>query len=120
MSCVNGDAFNSSRRPSPKYIERALDSECAAILSAAEGTSNGTLHNAAYRIGSMVGAGWLERSEAESRLEAAAAQRCKDPDEAHRTIKSGLDWGIQHPRDFNSGHEPNPTPPSLAFSRGAI
>ncbi len=92
-------------RPGPAadasaYASAALDGEVLAVLRAAEGTRNDTLHRAAVKIGSLVGAGALDRLAAEHHL-AKAALGCGLPlHEAQATIRSGLDFGIGSPRDL--------------------
>lgn len=90
------------RIPAPAYIERAIAEECTAVENAAPSTANATLHKAAVSLGTMSGAGWLDRSAAEAALQNAAAKRCNDQSEARRTIESGLNWGEQRPRDLPS------------------
>lgn len=80
------------------YVERAVAGECNKIAEAPKGQANEALHRGAVALGTMVGAGWLGRAEAETRLKAAAAGRGKSGSEAAATIKSGLDWGMVHPR----------------------
>ena len=84
--------------PPASYVEQAVADECRKVEQAAMGAANQTLHQAASALGTIVGAGWLPRCEAEERLEAAAAVRGKSRSEARATIKSGLDWGVAHPR----------------------
>lgn len=64
------------------------------------GNRNQTLHLAAVKLGTLVGAGVLTEVDAADAL-AVAANSCGLPDlEATRTIRSGLTYGKQHPRDL--------------------
>lgn len=91
------------RSPSPAgtgstYGREALRREAATVAHAPEGGRNDTLNRAAFSIGTLIGGGEVERSEAESEL-LAAARSCGLPeDEARRTIASGIASGAMHPR----------------------
>jgi hypothetical protein len=87
------------------YINAAVDSEIETLRKAKEGTRNDTLNRASYALGTMVGAGWITRVQAESLLKLAAyATRLEEP-EVSRTIRSGLDDGILEPRSPVEGNE---------------
>ena len=83
------------------YGQAALDRECAE-LSATSAGRNARLNRAAFSLGQLVGAGKIERGDAEHRLIMAAGASnyiAKDGYAAARaTIKSGLDRGEQEPR----------------------
>lgn len=85
------------------YAAQALAHEVAALaaMRAGEGR-NARLNRAAHAIGTIIGAGWLERREAEEALWNAAAlngYRAKDGDGvAWRTLQSGIEAGITSPR----------------------
>ena len=51
------------------YATKALDDECQAVALAPDGEQNGTLNTAAFNLGQFVGAGVLDRSEVERRLQ---------------------------------------------------
>ena len=77
----------------------ALAEELAAMPK--DSGRNTALYKKAFRIGTMVGPGWIARSEAEAVLFEAAA-RCGLVDEdgegqTRRTINSGLDDGVTVP-----------------------
>lgn len=84
------------------YAAAALRAETENVATAEEGTRNATLNNAAFALGTLVGAGALDRADVEQALLAGALE-CGLPDEeAERTIASGLDAGEREPRDL--GH----------------
>lgn len=86
------------------YAENALADEIAALSSMRHGEGrNAALNRAAHSVGTMVGAGWIERETAEQALWEASEQnsyRAKDGDAATwKTLQSGLESGITKPRD---------------------
>jgi RecA/RadA recombinase len=87
------------------YAAAALAAECATVAAAADGTRNDTVNRSAFNIGTLVGAGHLDRDDAAAALLAAARTIEHRGDhrftavEAARTIESGLDGGVQHPRE---------------------
>lgn len=97
-----------SRNPSVGYVEAAVSSELAS-LSATRAGRNNALNDSAFALGTFVGAGAISRSEAEQRLFGAAVANGyvgKDGEAAARaTIKSGLDRGIQSPREIPDSGE---------------
>jgi len=81
-----------------RYVASAVISEHETVAAAPVGARNMTLHVAAVKLGTLVGAGALDHADAFDAL-LHAAQRCGLPDhEAARTIQSGLNYGRQHPR----------------------
>jgi hypothetical protein len=102
---VTGGTLKKST-PHPRrdaYVRKALDSECQAVTSAPDGVQNATLFNAAISHGQFVGAGVLDRSEAEQRLLDTAADYARKDGEAQAraTIQSGLNRGVSEPRDLS-------------------
>ena len=86
------------RNGSTPYGRKALDDECSAVQTAAEGARNDTLNRAAFSLGQLAAGGELQRIEAETALQ-QAARACGLPDtEARNTIRSGLDAGAKQPR----------------------
>ena len=98
----------------PRYATVALDGEVADVMRAGEGTRNDRLNIAAVKLGGLVGGGLLARSTVEADLARAAQTAGLDAKEIAATIKSGLDYGIAHPREVpprpngarRDGHEP--------------
>lgn len=91
-------APRSSNGHSTPYAAKALEDECATVRAAASGQRNDTLNAAAYSIGTLVGAGAIEESVAESSLLAAALAVGLAEGEAKSTIASGLSAGRLNPR----------------------
>lgn len=84
------------------YVTAVLRSELAALSGAAAGTRGTLLNRTAFALGTFVGAGALDRSEAEHGL-LDAAHGCGlidvDGERAVRaTIRRGLDAGTKRPR----------------------
>lgn len=84
--------------PHAAYAAAAVDAECASVAAARAGGRNDTLNKAAFNLGTLVGAGALSQSEAESALLDAAARAGLSEGEAQATINSGIDSGKLSPR----------------------
>lgn len=86
------------------YAEASLADEVAAlsVMRPGEGR-NAALNRAAHSLGTMIGAGWLEREAVTQSLWEVSEQngyRAKDGDAAAwKTLQSGLEDGISKPRD---------------------
>jgi hypothetical protein len=79
------------------YAVSALVDEHNIVASAPEGNRNSALNKSSFKIGTYVGAGWLDESLATDEL-AKAAHACGLPgDEAAKTIASGLGAGMKSP-----------------------
>jgi hypothetical protein len=80
--------------------QAALRYESANVRAALPGTRNNTLNRAAFKLGQLVGAGEISRSEVENALHAAAGALAATDGEmtVTRTIRSGLEAGIRNPR----------------------
>jgi hypothetical protein len=96
-------AYESPITPDSPYVRAAVEGEVANIMAATQGSRNTTLHAAAVKLGTLVGAGLLTEYEAAAVLvEAARASGYVGDDgepQARKTISSGLRWGIAHPRE---------------------
>jgi len=94
-------------RPAPasrnctKYVQAAIEKECASVAGTAEGSRNDTLNAAAFSLGTLVGGGYVDRDTVDQALR-QAAQECllmaDDIESTLATIASGLDAGIAEPR----------------------
>ncbi len=89
------------------YPAAALQREVEAVASATEGTRNHTLNRAAFSLGTLIGAGCLDRATVEASLREAAHSAGLDGHEVEATIRSGIDSGMKHPRVV----EPKESPP---------
>lgn len=83
-----------------KYAQSALEREVGAVLTASEGTRNDALNRATFSLGQLVGAGALSRSMVEGDLARAAIAAGLDAAETAKTIRSGLEAGMQKPREI--------------------
>jgi len=88
-----------------RYTQAAIDGEIAQVIRAGEGTRNNTLHTAAIKLGTLVGAGQMTRADAEAELMRAAGMVGLPAREALATIKSGLDFGQANPRKMPERRE---------------
>ena len=83
------------------YAQAALDGCAEELADTAAGDRNNILYKKSFRCGTMVGAGWIARTEVEAALfDAAASCKLTDDDgerQVRRTIQSGLDAGIKQP-----------------------
>ena len=86
-------------RDGSRYGRAALTSECISVRSAVEGFRNHTLYRAALKMGTLINAGHLSKSEVEYQLEAAAFALAESDgiDTVRRTIQSGLVIGMSNP-----------------------
>lgn len=88
-------------QPSSGYVQAVVEAEISALESTTQGR-NQAANDAAFALGTLVGAGALDRGEAERRLLAACqfnGYTAKDGSAAARaTIASGLTSGMRHPR----------------------
>lgn len=86
-------------RDGSRYGKAALTSECITVRSAPEGYRNHTLYRAALKMGGLINAGHLSKSEVEYQLEAAAFALAEADgiDTVRRTIQSGLVVGMSNP-----------------------
>jgi hypothetical protein len=114
---ANGDAERSrlnhetGSNREPAYAQAALRG-CADELAHAPVTRrNDTLYRKAFRLGTMVARGWIDRGMVEDALFAAAAECGLNADDGEtqtrKTIESGLDGGIKtpHPDLTNANYE---------------
>ena len=111
-ACMPPEAAATVQRPQErheKYVQSAIDGEIATVIRAAEGTRNDTLHKAAVKLGTLVGAGQIARGVAEAELQRAGQMCGLSARECAATIKSGLDFGVTQPREMperRNGHAP--------------
>ena len=84
------------------YVGKALSCEIAAVAGAVEGTRNHTLNRAAFNLGTLVGAGLLDREEARAGLLEAAVASGLPEGEATATVGRGLADGEAHPREVDN------------------
>jgi hypothetical protein len=68
------------------------------VRTALPGTRNSTLNRAAFRLGQLVATRALDRTTVEATLAGAALAAGLEEREVERTIHSGLEAGLAHPR----------------------
>ena len=85
-----------------KYVQKIIDNEVLAVIRSGEGTRNDTLNKAAFALGTLVAAKQITRQSAESDLMHAGNLAGLTTRECLATIKSGLDAGVDHPREIPS------------------
>ena len=91
-----------SRKPSSReerYALAALAGVAQEISAAPLGKRKTILNATAYRLGRMVGAGWIDRNTVENELRLAALALAHDDgaESVLKPIKSGLDAGCSDP-----------------------
>jgi Bifunctional DNA primase/polymerase, N-terminal len=82
----------------PRYVLAAVERELDAVASAGESGRNIAVHRAAVNLGTLVAAGAIYQSDAETALFSAASATGLPPTEIRKTIASGFKFGVQHPR----------------------
>ena len=75
-----------------------LDREVNRVRTAGPGTRNSTLNLVAFRLGQLVATRALDRTTVEIALTGAALAAGLGEREVERTIRSGLEAGLSHPR----------------------
>lgn len=80
------------------YVDAAVDRELAELASEPMGNRNNALNDAAFALGTFVGAGALPESEARALLQDVARGWGRDWSRCVKTIENGLKAGIQCPR----------------------
>ena len=83
---------------SGNYGQQALDNEIAALRGTGKGSRNERLNTSAFSLGQLVAGGELDRGLVEGELRSAALSTGLTIQEAEKTIRSGLDAGMQDPR----------------------
>jgi hypothetical protein len=95
--------------PGGRYARAALAEELARVAAAPVGQRNRQLWESAHNLYNLVATGALEQREVHQGL-LAAADRCgllgEEPRQTRRTLASGRQVGLAHPR-----HPPQPTIP---------
>ncbi|WP_421365698.1 bifunctional DNA primase/polymerase [Agrobacterium tumefaciens] len=94
------------------YVDAAVDRELADLAGAPMGSRNNALNDAAFSIGTIVGAGALGEAEARALLQDVARGWGRDWSRCCKTIENGLKAGIQNPR-----HIPEPDFPAHENTR---
>ena len=88
---------------SRRYALAALEREVNRVRTAGPGTRNATLNLVAFRLGQLIATRALERTTVEMALTGAALAAGLGEREVERTIRSGLEAGLSHPRASEMG-----------------
>jgi hypothetical protein len=80
------------------YALAALREETRLVAAAPPGTRNDTLNRAAFNLGQLAAGGLLPRLAVITALAGAAERAGLPAGEVQRTIRSGLEAGLAHPR----------------------
>jgi hypothetical protein len=98
-STPGGMPFPGSRRPQgAAHAMAALRDEARLVATARPGTRNDTLNRAAFNLGQLVAAEQLPQVAVVTAPASAAGRAGLPPDEAQRTIRSGVTAGSRYPR----------------------
>ena len=98
--------YRAKEASADRYVQRAVDAECTAVLQAPEGQRNDRLNEAAFSLGQFVGAGLLSEQSVKSMLLRSAIGCGLDDGEAIATIASGLRAGAAAPRQIPERQAP--------------
>lgn len=91
-----------------RYAATALDREAGIVAGTPEGRRNDQLNTSSFRVGQLVGCGWLaEQAAADTLIDAGMASGLSYA-ESERTVTSGLDAGQRAPRAGVELHTPTP------------
>jgi hypothetical protein len=111
-------------RPGPRYGQAALAQELARVATAHQGQRNQRLWEAARNLYNLVATGALDHQQVHHGL-LQAAERCgllgDEPRQTQRTLASGRQVGLAHPRPAPDRTHPDPThasPPPPARAGG--
>jgi Bifunctional DNA primase/polymerase, N-terminal len=110
--------------PGPRYGQAALAQELARVATAPRGQRNRQLWEAARNLYNLVATGALDPRQVDQGL-LQAAERCgllaDEPRQTRRTLASGRQIGLAHPRPAPDRTHPDPThasPPPPARTGG--
>jgi Bifunctional DNA primase/polymerase, N-terminal len=85
------------------YSFTALKKESEAVATAAVGTRNSRLNQAAFSMGTLVAAGAISIELVADHLASAAMSAGLECNEIEKTLQSGLSAGMKHPREVSHG-----------------
>jgi hypothetical protein len=102
-------------RPGPRYGQAALAQELARVATAPQGRRNQQLWEAARNLYNLVAIGALDHHQVHHGL-LQAAERCglltDEPRQTQRTLASGRQIGLAHPRPAPDRTHASPAPPA--------
>lgn len=94
---VNFDVTKKFEHQATAYGLAAINNQCKAVTTAANGTRNNTLNTAAFALGRLVAGGEVDFDYAYDNLLSAALSIDLTDEEAKRTIDSGINAGLLEP-----------------------
>lgn len=94
---VNFDVTKKFDHRATAYGLAAINNQCKAVTTAANGTRNNTLNTAAFALGRLVAGGEVDFDYAYDNLLSAALSIDLTDEEAKRTIDSGINAGLLEP-----------------------
>lgn len=89
------------------YVNAAVDRELSELAGEPMGNRNNRLNDAAFSLGTFVGAGALAESEARALLQDVARSWGRDWARCAKTIENGLAAGKRSPRDIPQPEQDN-------------
>jgi hypothetical protein len=110
--------------PGDRYVRAALAEELARVAAARRGERNRQLWESTRNLYNLVATGALDHREVDQGL-LDAAERCglltEEPRQTHRTLASGRQVGLAHPRHPPTPEraEVSPVPPPRAVHEAA-
>jgi hypothetical protein len=109
-----------TRRHAP-YVSAAFEGEIRAVAETPSGGRNNQLNESAFKLGTLIAAGALDRGHAEAALIEAARVSGLTAEDGERavmaTIESGLGAGAKHPRQLP---QPNTAYGDAAFGHSMV
>jgi hypothetical protein len=102
-----------------RYAQAALEGEAQAVQRAPEGTRNATLNRAAFKLGTLVGAGLLDEATVWTTLADAGEAVGLGAREVSASVHSGLTAGAGNPRQLGAASQP-PSPHQQAVRQAHL
>jgi hypothetical protein len=113
-STASDDRAATGATPEDHYARAALTTELARVATAPVGQRNRQLWESTRNLYNLVATGALDPRQVDQAL-LAAAERCgllaEEPRQTHRTLASGRQVGLDHPR-----RPPEPSTPERAHA----
>lgn len=100
---------------SSAYAEAAFKDELEKLASAGEGNRNNQLNASAFALGQLIAAGHLDRFAVERALQDTALAIGLTESEVSATIRSGIEAGMNEPRQIPKRETRNPHHPAQDF-----
>ncbi len=100
-------AYTASVNTNSAYVDAAVDQELRDLSAVPMGNRNNALNDAAFSLGTFVGAGALPESEARALLQDVARGWGRDWTRCCKTIENGLKAGILNPRHIPEAQQDN-------------